>query len=219
MPRTQNRDLRARDVMRVVPGLKYQTLNYWIASGLVEASAAPGRGRGADRKFTTDDVLAIRLVKELRAAGLSLQSIRKVVQQLRGRNREALRHPLTSTTLVFCPAAETAEGVSPRAGDIAEKVQITDSPEEVLVSLLREPGQGMMRPVVLPLEPLSLETRAEILVITREQRAKLQAKRKQRRARQRVEARNRRAANRKEAAESAASQAREPVSDEVSAVG
>lgn len=176
----------AKDVLRLVPGLKYPTLNYWLTSNLLDSSVRAAHGKGSVRRFAFGDLLALRVITELRGSGLSLQALRKVVRHLKRESRTA--HPLTSRTLVIVP------GERP---DVASVV-ITDDAQAELESLLRAPGQRLMRAVVLPLAPLEAEVRVRVLDFNREREEREAAKRERQRAQQREASRRFRARHQKQ---------------------
>jgi DNA-binding transcriptional MerR regulator len=146
----QTEGFRPREVLRAVPGLPYRTLDSWTRTGLVEASARSAEGTGSIRRYSVADVLAIRVIRELRTAAdgkrVSLQQLRKVVQRLREQEHKAM-HPLASTRLLIVPGARP---------DVA-RVIITDDAAAELESLLREPGQRLLAAVIIPLAPLAAE--------------------------------------------------------------
>jgi DNA-binding transcriptional MerR regulator len=146
----------ASELLRAVPGLKYPTLNFWIISGLLDASAREASGKGSVRRFTLDDAIAARVILALRGSTISLQALRKVATRLRAQHRQPT-DPWAAAKLIVIPGAKP---------DVA-KVIVTDDAETVLISLLRSPNQQMMTPVVLPLEPLVREVRARIVEIQR----------------------------------------------------
>ncbi len=67
----------------------YRTLDYWARSGFLVPSLARAGGKGTVRLYSFRDLVALRVTRELRGAGISLQSLRKVVRHLRGRKKTA----------------------------------------------------------------------------------------------------------------------------------
>lgn len=63
-------------------GISYRQLDYWCRTGLVEPSVRPAAGSGTQRLYSRDDVIALRLVRTLLGAGLSLQVIRSSLRRL-----------------------------------------------------------------------------------------------------------------------------------------
>lgn len=151
----------SKELLRLVPGLKYQTLDYWLRTELLRSSVRAASGKGSVRRFSLADVVAARVIVTMRGSRVSLQGLRKVVARLQREPRRAT-HPLASTTLVVIP------GDRP---DVA-KALITDDAVSELTSLLRDPGQALMAPVVLPLEPLVREVRNRVVELDQEREAR-----------------------------------------------
>jgi len=71
-----------RDAMAIT-GVSLRQIQYWELLGLVSPSVQPAEGRGTRRLYSFRDLVALKLVKSFRDAGLPLQRIRKAVVQLR----------------------------------------------------------------------------------------------------------------------------------------
>ena len=109
-------------VVRMV-GVPVSTLNHWVAKGLCRPSVLGPAGHRVARLWHPRDVVVVRAIKALRQAGCSLQAISKVQGLL-------IRHwgqDLDSSVLYF-------NGTD---------VQIVDDAEQRVISLMREPGQGV----------------------------------------------------------------------------
>jgi DNA-binding transcriptional MerR regulator len=76
-----------------------QRLTDWERTGFLRASI-PAKRRGVSRRYTFRDLVALRVVADLRAAGISLQMLRKVVAYLRSRDGLSATEVLTRTNLV-----------------------------------------------------------------------------------------------------------------------
>lgn len=75
----------AADVRRLT-GLTYRQLDYIARSGVLTPGVADSEGKGSRRLFNFRDVIAIRVVSELRRCGFrsgSLQTIARFVQRSR----------------------------------------------------------------------------------------------------------------------------------------
>lgn len=57
-------------------GISYRQLDYWARTRLVEPSVRAASGSGSQRLYSRQDVVALRLVRELLDAGMSLTVIR-----------------------------------------------------------------------------------------------------------------------------------------------
>jgi|SRR5438132_2550356 len=117
----QRREFTAGEAAEVT-GLKYATVDYWDRSHFLSPSIAGAHGKGSDRLYNFRDLVALRVARQLREAGITLQALRKVVEFLR--RHKGLTSPLAETYLVT-----DGHDVFAKQG------------EEVL-SVLRQPGQG-----------------------------------------------------------------------------
>jgi DNA-binding transcriptional MerR regulator len=109
-------------------GLGYARLDNWDRSGFLSPSLVAASGKGRTRRYSFRDLVALRVARELRDAGVTLQGLRKVVAELRA--RESVEQPLASTWLVT-----DGRDVFIRRGD------------EVM-SVLQRPGQQCLTFVV-----------------------------------------------------------------------
>lgn len=91
---TDSAGYRAPVVTQIV-GVTYRQLDYWARTKLLEPSVRSAQGSGSQRLYSFRDILVLRLIKSLLAAGISLPQIRKAVEQVRDRGAS----DLASTTL------------------------------------------------------------------------------------------------------------------------
>jgi DNA-binding transcriptional MerR regulator len=110
---------RVPDVCRIV-GITYRQLDYWARTDLVSPSIRDASGSGTQRLYSFEDLVTLRVIKNLLDTGISLQRVRKAVEHLRSMDR-----PLAGVTLMSDGRA----------------VYEADSPEAV-VDLVRQ-GQGV----------------------------------------------------------------------------
>jgi DNA-binding transcriptional MerR regulator len=110
---------RVPDVCRIV-GITYRQLDYWARTDLVTPSIRDARGSGTQRLYSFQDLVSLRVIKNLLDTGISLQRVRKAVEYLQEMDR-----PPHGVTLM-------SDG---------KGVYEADSPEAV-VDLLRN-GQGV----------------------------------------------------------------------------
>src|SRR6266700_7498201 len=66
-----------------ITGVSHRTVDFWAKTKLIVPSIADANGTGTDRLYNFDDLVALRVARELRQAGISTQSLRKVVKHLR----------------------------------------------------------------------------------------------------------------------------------------
>jgi DNA-binding transcriptional MerR regulator len=113
-------------------GIKPRTLDNWAATQFLPPSIKPGKGSGTRRLYSFADIVAARAARDLRAAGISLQSLRKVVKELQ-RKEFGLDHPLTVARLII----------------VGKDVYLRDNDE--FISMLKSPGQAAFPLTILDL--------------------------------------------------------------------
>jgi DNA-binding transcriptional MerR regulator len=135
-------------VVTKIVGITYRQLDYWARTGLAVPSVREAKGSGTQRLYSFADVVELRVIKRLLDAGVTLQRVREVVDELRRRGRS-----LADVTLVADEASVYA---------VEDDAQVVD--------VLRR-GQGVfaiaLGPIVdelrgevtaFPSEPLTVET-------------------------------------------------------------
>jgi DNA-binding transcriptional MerR regulator len=81
-----------------ITGVAYRTLDHWARTSLIAASIARAKGTGTERRYSFDDLVDLRVARELRAAGISPKSLNLVITYLR--RTKGARHPLAESRLV-----------------------------------------------------------------------------------------------------------------------
>jgi DNA-binding transcriptional MerR regulator len=109
------------DAVRIT-GVSFRNIDYWARTKFIVPSIAEAQGTGTERRYSFSDLLALRVARELREAGVSTQSLRRVVDFLRA--RKGLRNPLTECRLIVT----------------GSDVQVATSRDTIMSTLLR-PGQ------------------------------------------------------------------------------
>ena len=117
MPETEG--YRVPEVCKAV-GISYRQLDYWARTGLVTPSIREAGGSGTQRLYSFQDLVTLRVIKNLLDTGVSLQRVRRAVEHL-----QTMRRPVAAVTLI-------SDG---------RGVYEADSPE-VVIDLLRQ-GQGV----------------------------------------------------------------------------
>lgn len=105
-----------------ITGVSFRNIDYWARTKFIAPSIAEAKGTGTERKYSFSDLLALRVARELREAGVSTQSLRRVVDFLR--TRRGLTNPLAECHLIVTGA----------------DVQVATSAQRIM-SVLRTPGQ------------------------------------------------------------------------------
>src|SRR3954469_9872617 len=112
------------DAVRIT-GVSFRNIDYWARTKFIVPSIADAKGTGTERKYSFSDLLALRVARELREAGVSTQSLRRIVDFLR--TRKGLTNPLAECRLIVT----------------GSDVQVATSREKVMSALMR-PGQGSL---------------------------------------------------------------------------
>lgn len=120
-----------------IVGITYRQLDHWTTTGLVRASVRDAEGSGSQRLYSFDDIVQIKVIKNLRDAGVSLQRIRKAMDTVRERGLS-----LRQVTLL---------------SDSAGTVYAVDDRREVVDLLMS--GQGVF---AIAIEPLVSELEGEV---------------------------------------------------------
>jgi DNA-binding transcriptional MerR regulator len=107
-----------------IAGLPPRTVDYWARTGFIAPSIADATGRGSERKYAFDDLVALRVARGLRNAGISMQALRFIVTGLRAK-KGGVRNPLAESRLIA----------------VGSDVDLVNSRDDV-ISVLRNPGKG-----------------------------------------------------------------------------
>jgi DNA-binding transcriptional MerR regulator len=107
-----------------IAGVPYRNIDHWARTKFIVPSISDANGTGTERKYAFDDLVALRVARELRQAGISTQALRRVVQFLKVKRGQ--RNPLAESRLVV----------------VGSDVQMVNGCKE-LESLLNRPGQAV----------------------------------------------------------------------------
>jgi DNA-binding transcriptional MerR regulator len=96
LPTTTDEEGYGRQEVLRITKVTYRQLDHWTRQGIVVPSVRSASGYGSRRLYSFRDLVAIRVLKRLTDAGVSLQNLRRAVETLR-----RLGEPdLASTVLV-----------------------------------------------------------------------------------------------------------------------
>ena len=112
-----------------ITGIPYRTIDHWARTGLITPSIAEGKGAGRSRLYSFQDLVALRVARELRDKGTSIQSLRKVIKLLRHTGMES---PLAEAKLLV----------------IGKDVAIVNDARQI-ESVLATPGQLYLTPATI----------------------------------------------------------------------
>lgn len=131
-------------------GISYRQLDYWARTGLVGSSIRQAAGRGSRRVYSFPDLVALRVVGQLRDAGVSIQTIRRAVAYLK-RHAE---QPLATLAL-------TAKGkkVFALTDDPARLVEATAEGQVVLTISVESVARHLERRVTRISAPVEITAR------------------------------------------------------------
>ena len=135
---------RGPQVCKVV-GISYRQLDYWARTGLVTPSVQPAAGSGSQRLYSFEDLVDLKLIKNLLDAGVSLQRVREAIEYL-----HSAGHALKGLTIA-------SDGHS---------VYACKSPQEVY-DLLRK-GQGVFG---IAIDPVMEELEGSVSELRRKEAA------------------------------------------------
>ena len=66
-----------------IVGITYRQLDYWARTDLVRPSLADASGSGSRRRYSYRDLLELRMIKNLLDAGIRLEIVREVFDNVR----------------------------------------------------------------------------------------------------------------------------------------
>src|SRR5947199_8214048 len=81
-----------------ITGVPYRNIDHWARTKFIVPSIADAEGTGTERKYAFNDLVALRVARELREAGISTQALRRVVAHLR--SIEGLENPLAESRFI-----------------------------------------------------------------------------------------------------------------------
>ena len=126
-----------------IVGISYRQLDHWTSTGLVTPSIRDAEGSGSQRLYWFDDIVQLKVIKRLRDAGVSLQRIRKAIDEVRVRG-------LSLRDLML-------------ASDSAGNVIAVDDQQQAMDLLMS--GQGVF---FIAIDPVAQEVTREVAAFTPE---------------------------------------------------
>ena len=67
-----------------IVGITYRQLDYWARTDLIRPSLSDASGSGSRRRYSYGDLLELKTIKKLLDAGIKLEQVRTVFENLRG---------------------------------------------------------------------------------------------------------------------------------------
>ncbi len=100
-----------------IVGITYRQLDYWARTDLVRPSLTDAAGSGSRRQYSYRDLLELKIIKNLLAAGIKLESVREVFEYLRTHvdsDIAAAHIVISGTQVLLCDGEQLIDTV--RAG-------------------------------------------------------------------------------------------------------
>lgn len=66
-----------------IVGITYRQLDYWARTDLLRPSLADAKGSGSQRRYSYQDLVELKVIKQLIDAGIALKAARTAVEYLR----------------------------------------------------------------------------------------------------------------------------------------
>ena len=131
-----------------VVGITYRQLDYWARTDLVRPAMADAKGSGTRRMYSYRNLLELKIIKQLLDAGIRLEVVRDVFNELRTR----LGDDLTAAKLVIAGASAML------ALDDGELIDLVHRGQGVLNILALGTVQSEVDASISQLRPLAEDT-------------------------------------------------------------
>lgn len=105
-----------------ITGVSFRNIDFWARTKFIVPSIADAKGTGTERRYAFADLVALRMARDLREAGVATHALKRVVSTLR--RLKSLSNPTVECRLIVS----------------GSDVYIATNSEEV-ISVLRKPGQ------------------------------------------------------------------------------
>jgi DNA-binding transcriptional MerR regulator len=115
-------------------GISYRQLDYWARTDLMRPSLADAQGSGTQRRYSYRDLVALKVIKSLLDAGVSLQTARKAIEYLRSYMGEELASAslvLNGTNSVLAQSGEDLVDLVRRGQGVLNIVPLGSVVEEL----------------------------------------------------------------------------------------
>jgi len=125
-----------------IVGVPYRTLDHWARTSVVSPSVAKAKGTGTERRYSFTDLIALCVARDLRKGGISLQTLRSIVERLL--IEDGQQNPLSGARFFV----------------VGRDVVMAKNCKQVF-SVLKKPGQGVFA-FVLDLDKTVSELRDRV---------------------------------------------------------
>jgi DNA-binding transcriptional MerR regulator len=125
-----------RDVLRIT-GVSYRQLDHWARREIVVPSVRGASGSGSRRLYSFRDIVAIRMLKRLTDAGVSVQNLGRAVETLRRLGEDDLSSSVLVTdghTVYHCRSDDEVIDLV-RGGQAVVVIAVSGTLKELRTSL------------------------------------------------------------------------------------
>ena len=142
----------SKTASRIV-GVSLRQIQYWDEQGFLHPSVKLAGGRGTKRLYSFDDLVCLKVIKDLTTHGLSLQKVRRCLGPLRKHSPRARRaiqslKYLTDGENLFVITADRRKILDAMERQFVFSLGIGNLVRELNVRVARSPGlQGSARAV------------------------------------------------------------------------
>lgn len=88
----------AKEVCKILR-LEYSKLDYWARSGFFVPSISEANGSGSKRLYSFLDLITLKVIKDLRDAGVTVPKLKKVIQYMLAKGNE-VQNPFAGSVLI-----------------------------------------------------------------------------------------------------------------------
>jgi len=110
-------------------GFSVRQISYWVKQGIIVPSIQQAHGSGTRRRYSFDDLLQLRFIRQLTNHGWSLQKIREAITRL----RDVMGDPNSLQKAVLVNGADTILAICK-----------TKEGERIILDILDPSGQQVM---------------------------------------------------------------------------
>lgn len=138
-----------------IVGITYRQLDYWARTDLVRPSMADASGSGSRRQYSYQDLLELKIIKNLLAAGIKLESVREVFQYLRSHvsgDIAAAHIVISGSQVVLCDGEQLIDAVRNGQG-VLNVLPLAGVKGEIDAGIreLRTGGSAVTEPALAPI--------------------------------------------------------------------
>ena len=133
-----------------IVGITYRQLDYWARTGLVRPSLADAAGSGSRRLYSYQDLVELRMIRNLLEAGIKLENVRSAFDYLRAhvdRDLTAAHLVISGSQVVLCEGNELIDVVRNGQGvlNVLPMANVKDEVDSAIVEFSRPSAPQAVR--------------------------------------------------------------------------